>query len=37
LAGRDGASHPDLQIHPLLRRPWIVETDPDQADFIIAT
>jgi hypothetical protein len=21
----------------LFRRPWIVETDPDQADFIIAT
>jgi hypothetical protein len=25
------------RIQPLLRRPWIVETDPDQADFIIAT
>jgi hypothetical protein len=25
------------RVHPLLRRPWIVETDPDQADFIIAT
>jgi hypothetical protein len=23
--------------HMLLRRPWIVETDPDKADFIIAT
>src|SRR5262249_19056742 len=23
--------------HVLLRRPWIVETDPDKADFIIAT
>ena len=22
---------------PLLKRPWIVETDPDKADFIIAT
>jgi len=21
----------------VLRRPWIVETDPDKADFIIAT
>jgi hypothetical protein len=25
------------RVHPLLKRPWIVETDPDQADFIIAT
>jgi hypothetical protein len=25
------------RIHPLLRQPWIVETDPDKADFIIAT
>jgi hypothetical protein len=25
------------RVHPLLRRPWIVETDPDKADFIIAT
>jgi hypothetical protein len=25
------------RIQPLLRRPWIVEIDPDQADFIIAT
>jgi hypothetical protein len=24
-------------VKPMLRRPWIVETDPDQADFIIAT
>lgn len=24
-------------VHPLLKRPWIVETDPDKADFIIAT
>jgi hypothetical protein len=24
-------------VNPMLRRPWIVETDPDQADFIIAT
>jgi hypothetical protein len=24
-------------IDPMLRRPWIVETDPDHADFIIAT
>jgi hypothetical protein len=23
--------------HMLMRRPWIVETDPDKADFIIAT
>jgi len=23
--------------HILLRRPWIVETDPDKADFVIAT
>ncbi|TMJ87581.1 MAG: hypothetical protein E6G76_12470 [Alphaproteobacteria bacterium] len=23
--------------HVLLRRPWIVENDPDKADFIIAT
>ena len=22
---------------PMLKRPWIVETDPDKADFIIAT
>jgi hypothetical protein len=25
------------RIHPLLRQPWMVETDPDRADFIIAT
>jgi hypothetical protein len=25
------------RIHPLLRQPWVVETDPDKADFIIAT
>jgi hypothetical protein len=25
------------RVHPILRRPWIVETDPDKADFIIAT
>jgi hypothetical protein len=25
------------RIHPLLRQPWIVETDADKADFIIAT
>jgi hypothetical protein len=25
------------RVHPLLKRPWIVETDPDRADFIIAT
>jgi hypothetical protein len=25
------------RVHPLLKRPWIVETDPDKADFIIAT
>jgi hypothetical protein len=25
------------RVHPLLRRPWVVETDPDKADFIIAT
>lgn len=24
-------------VHPLLKRSWIVETDPDKADFIIAT
>jgi len=24
-------------VGPLLRRPWVVETDPDKADFIIAT
>jgi hypothetical protein len=24
-------------VHPILKRPWIVETDPDKADFIIAT
>jgi hypothetical protein len=25
------------RVHPLLRRPWIVETEPDKSDFIIAT
>jgi hypothetical protein len=25
------------RVHPILRRPWVVETDPDKADFIIAT
>src|SRR5207248_11571089 len=25
------------RVQPLLRRPWIVETDPDKADFISAT
>jgi hypothetical protein len=25
------------RVRPLLKRPWIVETDPDRADFIIAT
>jgi hypothetical protein len=24
-------------VHSILKRPWIVETDPDKADFIIAT
>jgi hypothetical protein len=24
-------------VAPMLQRPWIVETDPDKADFIIAT
>ena len=24
-------------VGPMLQRPWIVETDPDKADFIIAT
>jgi hypothetical protein len=24
-------------VDPILRRPWVVETDPDKADFIIAT
>jgi hypothetical protein len=24
-------------VQPILQRPWIVETDPDKADFIIAT
>ena len=24
-------------VNPMLRRPWIVETDPERADFIIAT
>jgi hypothetical protein len=24
-------------IGPMLKRPWVVETDPDKADFIIAT
>jgi hypothetical protein len=24
-------------VHPILKRPWIVETDADKADFIIAT
>jgi hypothetical protein len=24
-------------VHPILKRPWIVETNPDTADFIIAT
>jgi hypothetical protein len=23
------------RVHPMLKRPWIVETDPDKADFII--
>ena len=41
--GRQSAEHPDgipwreQLIDPMLRRPWIVETDPDHADFIIAT
>jgi hypothetical protein len=37
-------AHPDFcigaredRVLPLLKRPWIVETDPDKADFIIAT
>jgi hypothetical protein len=25
------------RVDPLLKRPWIVQTDPDKADFIIAT
>jgi hypothetical protein len=24
-------------VEPILKRPWIVETDPDKADFIIET
>jgi hypothetical protein len=24
-------------VGPMLQRPWILETDPDKADFIIAT
>jgi hypothetical protein len=31
IASREGS------VHPILKRPWIVETDPDKADFIIAT
>jgi hypothetical protein len=27
----------EWMVHPLLQRPWVVETDPDKADFIIAT
>jgi hypothetical protein len=27
----------EARVHPILKRPWIVETDPDKADFIIAT
>ena len=25
------------RVDPMLKRPWMVETDPDKADFIIAT
>jgi hypothetical protein len=25
------------RVHPILRRPWVVETDPDKADFVIET
>jgi len=25
------------RVDPILKRPWVVETDPDKADFIIAT
>ena len=31
IAWREGS------VHPILKRPWIVETNPDTADFIIAT
>jgi hypothetical protein len=24
-------------VGPMLQRPWVLETDPDKADFIIAT
>ncbi len=27
----------EWMVHPMLQRPWLVETDPDKADFIIAT
>jgi hypothetical protein len=25
------------RVHPILRLPWLVETDPEKADFIVAT
>ena len=27
----------DRLVGPMLQRPWVLETDPDKADFIIAT
>jgi hypothetical protein len=27
----------EWMIGPMLKRPWIIETDPDKADFIIET
>jgi hypothetical protein len=27
----------EWRVHPMLQRPWMVETNPDKADFIIAT
>jgi hypothetical protein len=27
----------EWMVAPMLRRPWVIETDPDKADFIIET
>ena len=27
----------EWMVHPMLQRPWVVETDPDMADYIVET
>jgi hypothetical protein len=35
--GAVSTSFTEERVAPMLKRPWIVQIDPDKADFIIAT